>query len=109
MVPPFVRIKEKIFCLSRIQPIEHDLTIDLRLQQRRHLSQIENFPHDGSFQSKKRKEDYSENRLHQSCFFQSRCKEFRMKQLEYEDQLNDIIMNEPLENQYFFNPKGSPI
>jgi len=42
-------------CLSSIQPKEHAITLILRLQQRRHLGQIGNFPHDGSFQSKKKK------------------------------------------------------
>jgi len=55
MEPPFVRTKEKFFCLSRIQPIEQALTIDLRVQQRKHFGQIGNFPHDGSFQNKKEK------------------------------------------------------
>jgi len=61
-----------------------------------------------AFKAKKRRRLFRKQ-ITKELFFQSRCKEVQTKQLEYEDQLIDIIMNAPLENQYFFNPKGSSL
>jgi hypothetical protein len=86
-------------CLSSIQPKEHAIAISLRSSKGGSSAKFENFSHDGSFQSKKKKRRLFRKQITKELFFQSRCKEVRTKHLEYEDRLTHIIMNAPLENQ----------